>query len=149
VIGRLAQSRFLAPCAHDAIRARIFPNWDALVRQIRELKQQIILRCLSTRASCAKFNDLIANLPDVFLQLVCCFAACSFCPDVLAQAVSIGVQLLERRFHFPAFRVDTQDFVDFALIAAAARGKPLTHKIGFLSDQTNVEHGAVGMMNDE
>jgi hypothetical protein len=38
--------------------------------------------------------------------------------------------------------IDAQYLVDFGFIAATPGRKPLTDKIRFLPDQTNIEHGA-------
>src|SRR5947207_14448385 len=53
VIGRLGKSRFLTPTSDDSICAWVLPNWNALMRQVRNLKKQIVLLIFKIgRASC-------------------------------------------------------------------------------------------------
>src|SRR5207245_7636374 len=147
VIGWLGQSGFLAPSANDPICARVFANWNARMRQVRNLKKQIVLRRLGSRRSCIKTGNLIADLANTLLKLVRYFAARPSSANLLAQPITVGVQLLQRRLELPAFLIHTHDLIDFRFIAAAARGQPRTDKIWFLPNHTNVEHGA--SMNDE
>src|SRR5439155_19333199 len=43
VIGWLGESGFLAPTANDPICARVFANWNARMRQVREIEKQVLL----------------------------------------------------------------------------------------------------------
>jgi hypothetical protein len=142
VIGRLCELRFLSPAANDPICARVFANWNALMRQVRNLKKRIVLRRLGSRRSRIQFGNLIADLANTVLKLIRYFAARPFSANLLAQPITVGVQLLQRRLELSAFRIHMHNLIDFRFIAAAARGQPRTHKIGLLPNQTDVEHGA-------
>ncbi len=43
MIGGFGELRLLAPRAHQAIGSRVFANRNAFMRQVRDLKKQIIL----------------------------------------------------------------------------------------------------------
>src|SRR5206468_1850728 len=120
VISRLGKSRFLAPAANDPVCVGIFANWNALMWQVCNLKNQIVLLGLGSSRSRIETSDLIADFANAFLQLIGRFASGKFFADLLAQAVAVGIQLLQHRFQFAAFRICTQDLIDFRFIAAAA-----------------------------
>ena len=143
VIDRVGKWRFLLPAADDAICARIFANWNALMRQVCNLKKQIVLLGLGRSRPRIEISDLIADVPDASLQLIGPLASREFFADLLAQPIAIGIQLLQRRLQFAASRVRTQDAIDLRFIVPGARGQPRAHKIGLLANQTNVEHGAI------
>src|SRR5437773_10326567 len=105
VISRLGESRFLTPTADDSICAWVFASWNALMRQVRDLKNQILLLIFSSRCPRIQFGDLLADLPHVLLDLVRCFPARFLASDLFAQSFAIGVQLLQRGFQFSSLRI--------------------------------------------
>jgi hypothetical protein len=50
---------------------------------------------------------------------------------------------LKCRFSLTTLDVHAQHVVDFGFVSPTPRRKSLANKIGFLSNQANVEHGAV------
>src|SRR5437773_7422737 len=86
VISRLGESRFLTPTADDPICAWVFASWNALMRQVRDLKKQIVLLIFSSRCPRIQFGNLLANLAHVLLDLVRCFSARFLASDFFAQS---------------------------------------------------------------
>src|SRR5436189_5175158 len=68
VIGRLGKSRFLTPTSDDSICAWVLPNWNALMRQVRNLKKQIVLLIFSSRCPRIQFGNLFADLAHVLVH---------------------------------------------------------------------------------
>src|SRR5438093_12622148 len=86
VISRLGESRFLTPTADDSICAWVFASWNALMRQVRDLKNQILLLILSIRFPRIQFRNLFANLAHVLFQLARCVTARFPAADLFAQS---------------------------------------------------------------
>jgi hypothetical protein len=113
------------------------------MRQICDPKKQIILLLVGSGCLRIEAGNLFADFSHALLQIVCWFAARFLAANLFTQSFAIGVELLQRRFCFPALDVHAQDVVDLGFVSPTPRGKALANKIRFLSNQTNVEHGAV------
>src|SRR5262245_50932261 len=111
------------------------------MREIRDLKKQIRLNSLGSGGAGIKIGNLIADLANTLLKLVRRFAARFLGANLFTQSLPVRVQLLQRRFHFSAFRIHTQYLIDVRLIAAASGSQPLTDEIRLLANQTDIEHG--------
>src|SRR6266436_2957344 len=88
VICRFDQLRFLAPSADDSICAGILANGNALMRQVRNLKKQVVLSRLGSRRSRIEIGDLIADLANTLLEFVSRIAARPFFADLFARPVT-------------------------------------------------------------
>src|SRR4029077_13864889 len=133
VIDWLCESRFVTPTADHPICARILANWNTLMRQVRNLQKQAFFFCLSGRRSFVKIDNCFADFPNAGFKLCRRTATATFGADLFAQSPAVGIQLLPRRFKFPALIIDAERLVDFHLIAAPPSRKPLTDKIRFLA----------------
>ncbi len=94
------------------------------------------------RYVCFETVYVVGNLIHAINELRCIFAATSFRADVFAQSVSLSVELLKCCFIFTPIGVDLQHFIDLRRVVSAASREPALHKVGLLTNETNVEHGA-------
>jgi hypothetical protein len=137
---REIELRFLTPRSNNRIIFGGFSQRGVCVRQVRNVEQQIALAFLRKIGLPNEFRDFIADLPDPIFQGSRIFASAARAADLFAQSFAVGVALLERGFHFPALRIDFQDFIDPAFIAATASRQPALHEIRLFTNEANVEH---------
>ena len=137
---RVVELRFLAPAAHDWIIRGRRADGRIGVREVRNIEEQITLAFFRRGCLPNELCDLVADLPDMFLQLGGVFAPAAGTANFLAQTFPVGVALLQRRLHFPSLRVDREHFIDLPLIVSTATREPAFHEVGLFTDQTNIEH---------
>src|SRR5438477_6351257 len=142
MIGRVGYSRLFASTADHTVGPWIFADWNTLMRQIRNFQKQIVLLLLGDRCSFVKVENFVAYFSDTGFEFGRCTASGAFCTDLFAQASALRVQVLQSSLEFSAFAIDTNYFVYFPPIIATPRRKPLTNRVRFLPDQTNIEHDA-------
>ena len=135
--------RLLPPLSNNFVRARIFAERHAFVRQVRNFEKQIALMLVSLGHTLFKIDNLVADLFhftfNIFRRVTLRFPGADF----FAQTIAIGLQLLQLGLGFATLGIELEQLVDSRRVIAAASRKSFANKIGFLSNQANVEHGAV------
>ena len=110
------------------------------MREVRDVEEQIALSFFRHGRLPDEFGNLVADPAHAVFQVATLFAPATAGADLFAQALALGVALLERGFHFPPLPIDRQQFVDFCLVTAAPSREPAFHKVGLFANQPDVEH---------
>ena len=136
------ESRLLTNSSDDRIVFRGLSDLHRLMRQIRQLQHQRIERCIRLRQLLVERGNSVAEIPGFRLLR---FGLGGFLlphqgADFLRHPVALRLERLDFRQDFPPLLVESEQFVNFGLIPCPARRQARTHKIGFFTDQFDVEH---------
>src|SRR5439155_23609854 len=85
---------------------------------------------------------LLSDLSHFRFKFFARFLARPSRANLLAQTIALGLRALQVSLALAPVRIESQQLVDFGLVAAAARCQTLANKIRFFANQTNVEHGS-------
>src|SRR5207302_8598069 len=95
------QLRLLPPLANDFVRARVFSERHALVRNVWNFEKEIFLLFVEDRGLLVEIRNVNANLSHLVFQIFRSFTARFPCADLLTQTVALRLQLLQLRLDFP------------------------------------------------
>jgi hypothetical protein len=144
VIERFAgEFRLPTPLSNHLIRARVFTQGNAFVRQIRNLEQQIPLLFIGTRRALIQIDSGITKLSNLAFQFFCRFAAGFSRTDFLAQPIALGLQSLQLGLSLSPFGIDFQQLVNSRCFVTTPGRESFVNEVRFFANQTNVEHGAI------
>ena len=82
---------FCPPLPNELVRACVFANRNAFVRQIRSFEKQIFLLFIETGGALFKIANLTANIFHCGFQVRRRFLARFFCADFLTQPIAFGL----------------------------------------------------------
>src|SRR5436189_4947799 len=99
---------------------------------------------LFIECACAlcKIDNLITDLANLRFKVFARFATRTFRADLFAQTISISLQSLQLSLDLAPFRVDAEYLGYLRVITSTSCRESLTNELRFLTNQTDVEHGA-------
>jgi hypothetical protein len=113
------------------------------MRQIGDLEKQLLLPRFETGSLRGVLRDLVTNFPDSRFRGCRRLPASTLRADFFAQAFTIRIQVLQRRFDFAAFRINLQQIIYAVGVVSATRCQSLFDKIRLFPNEPDIEHGAV------